>query len=525
MSTHQERFSSRWLMMLTMLGMAVGTGNIWRFPRIVAQNGGGEFLVAWVTFLVLWSIPLIMVEFGMGRWTRTGPVGAFIRALGPRGAWMGAWVAFVATAIMFYYSVVAGWTLRYLAASVAGELPGPAPGAFWQHYTSSWWPAVTHAIAIGCGTWVVARGVRAIERVAQVLMPMLLVLVFVLAIRAITLPGAGGGLSYLFTVHWHELARADIWLQALTQNAWDTGAGWGLVLVYAAYLRDREDTALNAVILPTANNVVSLFAGIMVLCTVFSVVPQLVTSLAHDPDALAAYPALAEAVRSGHALTPDLIQSTIFGAGNEGLTFIWMPQLFARVPFGQVLMVLFFAALAFAAFTSLVAMLELASRVLRDMGVERVRAVRIVGIVGFLLGLPSALSLQVLHNQDWVWGVALIVSGLFFAIAVIVSGLRRFREQQLNHADSDIHVGRWWEVVIGIVVPLEALVLLAWWLYQAHGWDPAGWLAPFGVSNVGTILLQWGVVLAVLIVANRWLVRRTHPEPPGPDDHMPASIP
>src|SRR3970040_1116733 len=98
-------------MLLAMLSMAVGTGNIWRFPRIAAQNGGGEFLVAWVVFLLAWSIPLFLVESGMGRMTRQAPIAAFVRMLGPGWAWMGAWVAFVATAIMFYYSVVAGWTL------------------------------------------------------------------------------------------------------------------------------------------------------------------------------------------------------------------------------------------------------------------------------------------------------------------------------------------------------------------------------------------------------------------------------
>jgi NSS family neurotransmitter:Na+ symporter len=286
--------------------------------------------------------------------------------------------------------------------------------------------------------------------------------------------------------------------------------------VYAAYLRDREDTALNAVLLPAANNCVSLLAGIMVLCTVFAVVPQLVAQFATTPEALAAYPALQDAMRAGEALTPDVIQRTIFSAGNEGLTFIWMPQLFARIPFGQAFMVLFFLALAFAAFTSLVSMIELASRVLRDAGVERRRAVRLVGIGGFALGLPSALSLRVLHNQDWVWGVALMVSGLFFAVAVIAYGVRRFREEQLNHADSNIRVGRWWDIVIGTVVPLEAVLLLGWWLYQARGWDPAGWLDPLGVENVGTVVLQWGVVLAGLALANRWLAAHAGGEAPGP---------
>jgi NSS family neurotransmitter:Na+ symporter len=512
-------------MMLAMLGMAVGTGNIWRFPRIAAQNGGGEFLVAWVTFLFLWSIPLIMVEFGMGRLTRTGPVAAFARVMGPRWAWMGAFIAFVAMAIMFYYTVVTGWTLRFVWAAVSGEIPGDVPGAFWQSYSSSAWPALTHAISIALGVLVVARGVRAIERVAKFLMPTLIVLVIILALRAVTLPGAADGLAYLFGVDWDQLANANVWLHALTQNAWDTGAGWGLVLCYAAYLRHREDTALNAIILPTANNTVSLLAGIMVLCTVFSVVPQLVASLAGSPEALSAYPALEQAVRGGEPLTADLMQRTIFGAGNEGLTFVWIPQLFARLPLGRVLMVLFFLALFFAAFTSLVSMLELGVRVMLDAGLDRARAIRLVGGVGFVLGIPSALSIDVLHNQDWVWGVALMVCGLFFALAVIAHGVRRFRQEQLNHEDSDIRVGRWWDIVVGVLVPLQAVVVMSWWLIQSRSWDPEGWLNPLGIENVGTILVQWGVVLVLLVGANRWIVSRMRPVPAPVGERPPAAVP
>lgn len=520
-----ESFSSRWVMMLTMLGMAVGTGNIWRFPRIVAEHGGGAFLVSWVTFLLLWSIPLILVEFGMGRMTRTGPVGAFMRMMGPRWAWMGAWVAFVAVAIMFYYSVVCGWTLRYALAAALGEIPGASPVRFWQGYSSSWQPVLTHGVAMALGGYVVAHGVGAIEKVSKVMMPTLIILVVILTVRALTLPGAGDGLGYMFSVNTADLLKADTWLQALTQNAWDTGAGWGLILVYAAYMRKDEDTALNSFILPTANNMVSLCAGMMVLCTVFSVLPTLVANLAQDPNALADYPALAEAIGRGEPLTADLVRRTIFQAGNEGLTFTWIPQLFARLPFGRLLMFLFFLALAFAAFTSLVAMIELGSRVLRDMGASRVRSAAIVTVLGFLLGLPSALSLDVLHNQDWVWGVALMVSGLFFAIAVITNGIRRFRDEQLNHAGSDIRIGAWWEVVIGVLVPLEAMVLLVWWLWQARGWDPEGWLKPLGIENVGTIVLQWGVVLVLLLLGNRWLASRTRPAPVSSTDHIPAAVP
>ena len=138
-SSKSEVFSSRWGMLLAMLGMAVGTGNIWRFPRIAASNGGGSFLVAWVVFLLAWSVPLLILEFGMGKATRSGSIGSFVKILGPGFAWMGAWIAFVATAIMFYYSVVMGWTIRFFVGTITGDIPTPgaAPDAFWESFHST----------------------------------------------------------------------------------------------------------------------------------------------------------------------------------------------------------------------------------------------------------------------------------------------------------------------------------------------------------------------------------------------------
>jgi NSS family neurotransmitter:Na+ symporter len=504
-----ETFSSRWLMLLTMLSMAVGTGNVWRFPRIAAENGGGAFLVPWIIFLFLWSIPLILVEFGFGRSTRSGPIRAFVLAVGPGWAWMGAFVAFVATAIMFYYAVVAGWTLWYLGAALLGELPGPVPAKFWANYAGTAWPVLTQGISILLGVIVVSRGVRGIETVAKVLMPLLFVLVIAMAVRAVTLPGASDGLKYLFTLRLDALGDARIWIEALTQNAWDTGAGWGLVLAYAAYLRRDEDTALNAFIVPTANNAVSLLAGIMIICTVFSVVPALVANYAGNPAVLEGFPALASAVRDGKALSPELVRETIFQAGNEGLTFVWMPELFARIPLGKALMVLFFAALFFAALTSLIAMIELATRVCIDAGFARRNAIRVVGIAAFVLGLPSALYLPILRNQDWVWAVGLMLSGLFFAVAVIAHGVKNFRQSELNHEHSNIRIGRWWDFVISCIVPAEAVLLTLWWLYQSMQWAGKGWLNPFGVDNVGTVLFQFAIVIVILLFSNKWLATRS----------------
>jgi NSS family neurotransmitter:Na+ symporter len=468
-----SRFSSRWGMMLAMLGMAVGTGNIWRFPRIAASNGGGSFLVAWVIFLLLWSIPLILVEFAMGRETRYGPVGAFSRLVGRKFAWMGAWIAWTATAIMFYYTVVMGWTVRYFWGALSGELSGAEPGAVWEGF--AWGPQVLgfHAVAMLLAAWVVARGVRGIERAASVLIPSLFALVVILTVRAVTLPGASAGLNFLFTPSWEGLSDHRVWLNALTQNAWDTGAGWGLILTYAIYMRKREDTTLNAFMLGFGNNSVSLMAGILVLCTVFSTMPD--------------------------------AASEIVGAGNEGLTFIWVPQLFNAMPGGRFFMTLFFLALLFAAWSSLISMIELATRVLVDGGLPRRRALVTVAAAGFVLGIPSALDQAVFQNQDWVWGVGLMVSGLFFAIAVLRYGVTRFREELINTPDADIRIGAWWDWAIRLVV-VQAVVLIVWWFAQ-FGTDE-----PWGRYGIWNTLAQWAVALALFLALNRWMVGRTHPE-------------
>src|SRR5690606_8378138 len=132
--------------------------------------------------------------------------------------------------------------------------------------------------------------------------------------------------------------------------------------------------------------------------------------------------------------------------------FIWVPQLFAQMPAGRFFMVLFFAALLFAALTSLIAMIELAVRVLTDGGMRRGAAVALVAVVGFVLGVPSALNQGMFLNQGFVWGVGLMVSGLFFALAVLRYGVRKFRETLVNTPHSDIRIGKGWEWAIRPVV-------------------------------------------------------------------------
>ncbi|MCY4400260.1 MAG: sodium-dependent transporter [Gemmatimonadetes bacterium] len=492
MSTRSEVFTSRWGMLLAMLGMAIGTGNIWRFPRIAASNGGGEFLVAWAVFLLMWSVPLLILEFGMGKGNRRGTIGSFIKTIGPKFAWMGAWIAWVATAIMFYYSVVMGWTIRFFVATFTGDIPDAVPGSFWEAFNSTPQAILFHAIAVGLGVFVVSKGVRGIETAARFLIPSLVILVVVLAIKAVTLPGASEGLAFLFTPDFSALGDVRIWLEALTQNAWDTGAGWGLVLSYAVYMRSREDTALNAFVIGFGNNSMSLLAGIMVLCTIFSVMPE--------------------------------AAGEIVGQSNEGLTFIWVPQLFAQIPGGQFFMGLFFLALVFAAWSSLVAMIELASRILIDLGLTRRHAIIAVGSAGFLFGIPSAMRIGVFQNQDWVWGVGLMLSGFFFAFAVLKYGVTKWRRTFINTPDSDVRIGRWWDWAMRLVA-VEAVVLMVWWLVQAGGDDftsAATWTL-FSPYNVGSVVIQFAVVILILRALNPWLVARITAAGGGGDGAGPAT--
>jgi NSS family neurotransmitter:Na+ symporter len=305
-------------------------------------------------------------------------------------------------------------------------------------------------------------------------------LIIISAIRAVTLPGAYEGLKFLFTPDFSSLLDYRIWLQALTQNAWDTGAGWGLILTYAVYMREKEDVPLNAALIGLGNNSVSLLAAITIFCTVFALVPE----------------------QAGEVLQTR-------GPANTGLTFIWIPQLFNQMPGGGFFAAFFFLALTFAALSSLISMLELATRVFMDMKMTRPKALSLVYVGTLVLGLPSALSVDFFLNQDWTWGIALMVSGAFIAIAVTMYGAERFRNEQINSADSDIRVGRWYNCIIQYAIPLQVAILIIWWFYQVIQADPEGWWNPFLPESVGTCIFQWGIVILVFLILNRIIADRT----------------
>ena len=169
-------------------------------------------------------------------------------------------------------------------------------------------------------------------------------------------------------------------------------------------------------------------------------------------------------------------------------------------------------ALACAAFTSMIAQVEVTTRAFVDAGMDRIKATKIICIGVFALGLPSAIWMPVLENQDWVWGVALMLAGLFFAISIIPYGVKKFREENLNHKHSNIKVGRIWDFMIVVLAPAQMIFLLGWFCYSSWKDNPDTWLKPFdpdNLFNVGTIVVQWTVVLVILILANNWIVKKT----------------
>lgn len=478
-------FSTKLGLILSVLGIAVGTGNIWRFPRIAAQNGGpegaGAFLIAWICCLFLFSVPLIIAEYGIGRYGRKGVISSFINLVGKKYGWMGGFIGFVATAIMFYYSVVAGWSLHYLLESVTSSLPANMQQAntIWEGFQSSALPSVFHAIMMGLGGLVVVKGVSSIERINKILIPSLLLVVVISLIRAITLSGSMQGLEYLFTPDWSTLSQPSLWLEALTQNAWDTGAAWGLILTYGAYMRTKDDITISAFQTGIGNNVVSLLAAMTIFATVFGT--------------------LGSTMSNGAIL--EVMQTS--GPASTGLTFMWMPQLFNEMSGGKIFAILFFLGLTFAAFSSLISMIELASRVFVDMGFPRKKATIFICTTGFFMGLPSALSVDILANQDFVWSVGLMVSGAFISFAVIKFGPARFRNEIVNNGEHKYALGRWWEFIIRYVVPVEVISLLIWWVYlSVSAYAPDSWYNPLSAFSVATIVVQWGIVMVLFYYYN-----------------------
>ena len=514
-----DQFNGRLGLIFASIGAAIGTGNIWRFPRMVGANGGGTFLIPWLFFLFIWSIPLVIAEYAMGKRSRTGTVGTFRIFAGKRFAWMGLWTAWISTAIGFYYAVVSGWTVKYFQLGITGALNGKGVDTteVWNAFLQNpgqviFFQFVIVVLTLGA-IW---KGAKAIEKVNFYLMISLFALLFLTLFLSLWMDledGSLDGAMFMFTVDFDMLGEPEVWINGLSQSAWSCSAGMGMCITYAVYMSKDEDTVLNAFTMGLANNSISIIAGLAVLSAIFAV----------NPDPLA----------------------TVTG-GSSAITFLALPEVFAKAPMDPIgplfMMAGFFLALSFAAMTSMISTVELCVRNFVDHGYDREKSVFITGVAIFLFGLPSAIMWikldssgvafpEFLEVQDHIWGYGLMFSGLFIAFSIwkygylkwksqveegsaapgfagyLGIGVSAFRDDFINTGDNDIDVGRWWDILIYIAFPILFAVLMISYFADMianteNVWDPSN---PKGVT---IILLFWGVVAGLFIWFNRYLVQR-----------------
>ena len=322
-----EQFSNRWGIILASLGMAIGAGNLWRFPRLAGQYGGA-FLLLWILFLLIWSIPLLLAEFSIGKKYKKGVIGSFAMFAGKPFTFMGFFITACALGIAFYYSVVTAWALRYFSFSISNIFDEQSLKSrlienpdylhqFWNLVSNGNWITILLYIAIiVLGSLLLANGLqKGLERANKILIPSLFVLLIIVAIISLKMEKGFMGLEYMFTINFDHFSNPIIWIEALTQSAWSTGAGWGLIMTISSYSSDKTDVTLNTFVGAFGNNLASLMAGMAILPAVF-------------------------AMSQTEAAAIIYLQG-----GNQALTFTVIPILFSNIKSGALLSSVFFMAL------------------------------------------------------------------------------------------------------------------------------------------------------------------------------------
>ena len=377
----RELFGTKWGFVLAAVGSAVGLGNMWRFSYVAAEGGGAAFVVLYIAMIALLGVPLMLCELTVGRRTHLSPIGA-LRKLGGT-LWVPLGVLFVITGflILSYYSVIAGWTLRYAAeAATVGFAPDPGAhfGAISQGPAAVYWHLAFMVLTIG----IVMVGVqKGIERAAMILMPTLFLIVLGLAVWAFTLEGAAEGYAFYLMPDFNELMDPTVLRQAMAQAFFSLSLGMGAMLTFASYLSRDTDLNQEAVTISFADFAVAFAAGLVVFPVIFAL-----------------------------GLQDQVSESTV------GALFIALPGAFeAMGGMGRLVGLLFFLALAVGAITSAISLLEVVtSSIIDEFKMARKNAAIGMGVLIALAGLFSAFNTDVLGLVDQVAGDLFLVIGAFF---------------------------------------------------------------------------------------------------------------
>lgn len=422
----RQSFASAFGAIMSFVGVAVGLGNVWRFPYMASAFGGGAFLLIYFLLLVIFGVPALMAELTLGRMTRRGPLSAFASA-GMLGGRVVGWALFV-TVLMAasYYSVVVGWVLEYVVISVTGDLVRVEPGAFFDQVLGGFWGQFFSTAAIILGVAVVLlTGIKSgIERVSGWGVPLLFGLFVLLMVRALTLPGAFDGLKFYL---WPDFSRIDssVVAAALGQVFFSLGLGGTFLLTYASYLPDHANIRLSAFSTGLGDGLASIFAGLIIVPVAFT---------------------LGVPLESG-----------------PSLTFLTMPAMLARMPAGALFAVLFFALLLIAAYLSNVAAFEvLITSLVDELRWKRRRAIVIICAAELALATLSMKSLDFLLKNDLIWGSTMQPIGsamVMVALAWFVGLQRTLRHLQPEAETSRLN--RIWFYWMKFAIPLGIVVILA----------------------------------------------------------------
>ncbi len=357
----RAHWASRFGFILAAAGSAIGLGNIWKFPYITGQNGGGAFVLVYLACIFLVGLPIMMAEFLIGRHGQRNAVGSFASLEGKGSPWcLVGWLGVAASFVLFsFYSVVAGWSFAYLFKAVSGALAGRSAdeiNALFGQLVSSpglliFWQALFIVSTVG----IVLGGIRGgIERWSKILMPLLFLLLVLLFLRGMFSPGARAGLEFMFRPDFHKLTPAAL-LDALGHAFFTLSLGAGVMITYGSYLDRDTDLFSLSLRITLLDTMVALLAGL--------------------------------------AIFPIVFASGLEPAAGPGLVFQTIPIVFSTLPFGSVLATIFFILLAFAALSSSISMLEaVVAYLIDEKEWSRTLSTLLVGAAAFLFGLPSALS-------------------------------------------------------------------------------------------------------------------------------------
>jgi len=384
-SGQRELFNTRAGFILAAVGSAVGLGNMWRFPYVAAEGGGAAFVFLYIILTLCIGIPLMLSEFSVGRGAKLSPIGA-LRKLGG-GGWSLLGFMYVVTGfiILAYYSVIAGWVVRYGVDGILSGFPAD-PAAQFETVTTGMSPIWYHLAVMGTTIFIVSMGVRkGIERAAIILMPTLFGILILLAIWALTLDGAMEGYAFYLRPSFSELMDPKTLSQAAGQAFYSLSLGMGCMLTFSSYLSDDVNLNREGTTIAFSDFGVAFIAGLVVFPVIFAL-----------------------------GMENEVSESTV------GALFIALPGAFVAMgAVGRIVGILFFLALIVGAVTSAVSLLEVvAASVIDEFKFPRKPATIAAGVLIALMGLLPASSLSVLYVIDRLSEALLALGAFFMAIFV-----------------------------------------------------------------------------------------------------------